>query len=439
MIKDMTLEWNAGLLQAIRVNGGPPTPISRTAAMMHLAMYDAVNVISPKHAAYLPGAAIASSKACAGNRFGTKEAAAIGAAHTVLLDAYPRQSAYLDALKTDTRNSLVAGGQPAADVDAGISFGRCVGLEMIKHRANDNSGVIKFFEGTKPGQWRETGSGPAATPAWGGVKPFVIPNAAAFHPPKLTDLAGEGSTTLQGVLKTTEYARQLADVQALGSAYSTVRTAEQTEIAIFWANDLDRTSKPPGQLYDITRIVLQQYRKRFPTDARWSFEEGVRLFALVAAAMADAAIVAWDVKYIKDFELWRPESAIRLAGFDGNLLTTHDFTWTPLSADVNGNRFSPPFPAYVSGHATFGAAHAGIMRRFFGTDFVTFTLSTEDPHMPRDEYGIKKTRTFQSFTEAALENGRSRIYLGVHFQWDAAGGYESGTKIANHVIENALT
>ncbi len=105
---------------------------------------------------------------------------------------------------------------------------------------------------------------------------------------------------------------------------------------------------------------------------------------------------------------------------------------------VDGTRFSPGFPAYISGHATFGAAHATMMRLFFGRDSIPFTATTEDPHAFRDENGVRLTRSFTSFTEAARENGRSRVYLGVHYQWDAEGGFESGNKVAEFAFGNVL-
>ncbi len=126
-----------------------------------------------------------------------------------------------------------------------------------------------------------------------------------------------------------------------------------------------------------------------------------------------------------------------MADMDGNGATTVDPKWKPLSVDPNGNRFSPPFPAYVSGHATFGAAHAAIMRGYFGTDNVTFTATTEDPNA-KDVNGNSLTRTFNSFTVAALENARSRIYLGVHFQWDGDHGFLSGSALGEHVFETQL-
>lgn len=211
------------------------------------------------------------------------------------------------------------------------------------------------------------------------------------------------------------------------------RTLEQEQIAFFWANDVDTTYKPPGQLFDITRIVSEL--------RSLDVVENARLFALVALAMGDAAIVAWDAKYSTDLDLWRPQTAIQLANTATNPNTSPDSAWAPLSVRTKNGapfRFSPGFPAYVSGHATFGAAHAAIMRRYFGTDNVTFTAQTEDPSA-KDASGNSLERTFNSFTAAALENGRSRIYLGVHFQWDADHGFLSGNALGDYVFANRLT
>lgn len=229
------------------------------------------------------------------------------------------------------------------------------------------------------------------------------------------------------MLRSAEYAAQFNDVKTLGRCDAEAkgdRTPEQTEIAFFWANDVDGTYKPPGHLFDITRIVSEQ--------RQLDVVENARLFALVALAMGDAAIVAWDAKYSTDLDLWRPETAIQMADMDGNGATKTDRSWKPLSIGKDRKRFSPAFPAYVSGHATFGAAHAAIMRHYFGTDNVTFPATTEDPSAK------DVTRVFHSFTTAALENARSRIYLGVHFQWDGDHGFLSGTALAEHVFATCL-
>jgi hypothetical protein len=175
----------------------------------------------------------------------------------------------------------------------------------------------------------------------------------------------------------------------------------------------------------MTSIVAQQ--------RDMTLEETARLFALVAIAMGDAAIVAWDAKYDTDIDLWRPETAIQQANSDTNTDTTADPAWQPLSrTSPIGTHFTPPFPAYTSGHATFGAAHSAVMRKVFGTDNITFTLTTEDPN------AVGTTRTFNSFTAAALENARSRVYLGVHFQWDGDNGFLSGTQLGEYIADTFL-
>jgi hypothetical protein len=251
------------------------------------------------------------------------------------------------------------------------------------------------------------------------VRPFTLNRGDRFRPPR-----PGGYLSVTELLRSAEYAAQLNEVKRLGRANSTDRTAEQTQIAFFWANDLDGTYKPPGQLLGLTQGVAE--------GRDLDVAEQARLFALVSLALADAAIVAWDAKYSTDLDLWRPETAIREANTDGNADTVRDAGWQPLSADRSGNHFSPPFPAYVSGHATFAGAHAAAMRGYFGTDNVLFTADTEDPHAA----GV--TRTFTSFSAAALENARSRVYLGVHYQWDADHGLLSGTAAGEHVVNTRL-
>lgn len=321
---------------------------------------------------------------------------------------------------------------PVQQTDSQL-YGECVADLIIAERAGDGYNVsVPYNHETDPGQWRPTNSGPAATPHWGRVTPFGRWSPQDRFRPVLPG----GYATRNEVLNSEEYAEQVKDVKLNGSTHSTLRTPEQTEIGFFWANDLDGTSKPPGQLFTLTGIV-SQYKEL-------SLEENARLFALAAIAMADASIIAWGTKYETGLDLWRPETAIREADLDGNAATIADKGWTPLSrtapalgmecmhGHVMPDYFSPPFPAYTSGHATFAAAHAAIMRNYFNTDNVSFTLSTEDPN------AIGVERSFNSFSSAALENARSRIYLGVHFQWDGDEGYFSGTSAGNYIYSNLL-
>lgn len=409
---DAVTHWNAVLLSVIRQHGGPPGPIARAGAMMHGAMYDAVNSVVPTHEPYLVHVPA--------NPRASVEAAIAYAAHDALAAAFPGTTVDL-AGELSSALSELSGTTSATEVAAGKAVGRAAALAMIGARIADGSDDDRpYVPGTKPGDWRPTGSGAAANPNWPRVKPFAMSSGRQFRPPRPA-----GYPTTVETLRSPEYAAQLAEVKRLGEAGSLERTGEQTAIAFFWANDLDGTYKPPGQLFEITRIVSEQ--------KGLNVIENARLFALVALAMADASIVAWDAKYATDLDLWRPETAIRLASDEITPGASPDPDWEPLSIDPEtGKRFSPPFPAYVSGHATFSGAHAGIMRLYFGTDNVTFTAATEDPSAP----GVK--RTYNSFTEAARENGRSRVYLGVHFQWDGDHGFLSGTALAEHLFATRL-
>ena len=359
---DAITHWNDVLLKVIRQVGGAPGPISRGGAMMHGAMYDAVNSIAPAaHRPYLvsvpapPDASI--------------EAAVAHAAHATLTAAFPTTTVPLATILADTINSLPNG----PEIAAGEAVGQAAAAAMIASRHADGSDDSRPFvepSPLEPGDWRPTGSGAAATPYWGEVKPFCIPSGQSFRPPRPGGYAYKAD-----MLKSAEYAAQFNEVRRLGSAASVTRTPEQTEIAFFWANDLDGTYKPPGQLFDITKTVAGQ--------KGLSLVENARLFALVAFGMADAGICAWDAKYDTNLDLWRPESAVHHAKSDGNPATPENKKWKPLSKNpATGKHFSPPFPAYVSGHATFGAVHAAVMRRYLGTDNVTFTVDDRGSEPP---------------------------------------------------------
>ncbi len=146
---------------------------------------------------------------------------------------------------------------------------------------------------------------------------------------------------------------------------------------------------------------------------------------MMNVAMADGAIMCWDAKY--EYEYWRPVTGIHRAGEDGNPLTAPDPGWQPL-ADILAPPNTPPFPAYTSGHSTFGAAAAEIMREFWGTDRIEFTCGSDDlPGVFRD---------FTSLSQAAQENADSRVYLGVHWDFDATYGISSGTVLGDYVFNN---
>jgi membrane-associated phospholipid phosphatase len=394
--------WNDVLLELFRRLGGAPGPLARTAAMLHTTLFDVVNHQSRADQA-LDNTPYRSYLGALPAVPGDDVAGAVHvAARELLLALHPAGATIVEAAFADCRPT-------------GSTLGSTAAGAMLALRANDGSDAAGPYQPDGvPGAWRPTSAGTGAvTPHWGRVRPFSGTAGSAFRPP-----APAGARDYAALLASRVYAEQVNEVKALGARDSATRTAEQTEIATFWANDLDGTYKPPGHLLAITADLA-------PVG---DLLAQARLFALVSAAMADAGIVAWDAKYDTGIDLWRPESAIRLADTDGNPDTVADAAWQPLSADRSGAPVSPAFPAHVSGHATFAGAWATVLRHYFGTDYHTFSATSEDPHVPAGT-----VRTFHSFSQAAAENARSRVYLGVHYQFDADNGLAAGEAVGDHV------
>ena len=407
---DHAVYWNDVLLAAYRSVGGAPTVLSRAGAMMHLAMYDTAVSLGMTGTPYI-------AKVPKSSEFDYDTIANYDtAAFRMLQNVFP---------SFDFSQYFTVARQGCPKVEPGPKgFSTDVATTVVQNimnaRANDGSATTTgYTPQIVAGQWRPTDGNSAVTPNWGLVKPFALTSGSQFRPP----LPG-GFSTISAMLTSSAYATQVNEIKRIGSATASTadRTADQTTAAFFWANDLNGTYKPPGQLYKITQIVA---------NARTGTNK-IKLFALVSLAMADAAITAWDAKYDTSIDLWRPETAIHEPQSDNNSATTPDGSWQPLSVDRNGVHFSPAFPAYISGHATFGAAWAGIMKRYYGTDAVTFTATTEDPQAS----GV--TRTFTSFSAAATEDALSRLWLGVHYRWDAEYGLSSGDNVANYVFANYL-
>ncbi|MGV9597496.1 vanadium-dependent haloperoxidase [Streptosporangium sandarakinum] len=427
---DPTQYWNTTLIEIFKQLRGPdaaPGKLARAAAMMNASIFDAETMYQDRWGVrrYQPYLGAGSYPAILEGP--NEEERVIGrTAYNVLRDLFgpntnpssPDQTSYLDQR---FRNRF--GSEPTGFDILDTTVVQPVVSRMRAFRANDRSDDTSVYPlQNVPGAWRPTGgacneAAKAVGPEWGAVKPFAIASGDAYRPP-----TPQSRSTYQELLATQEYKNQVATVRRLGGAASTAatpnqRTAEQTAIALFWANDVDGTYKPVGQLLDHTRLIAQQ---RGVTGKY----ENARLFALVSLSLADASIAAWDAKYRTPIDLWRPESAIRDGGLDPD--------WRPLSADLNGVHFSPCFPAWVSGHATFAAAWAETMRSYFEGDF-TFTVTTGDPSAP------VRSKTFTSFGQAAQENADSRVYLGVHYPWDAVDGMAIGKKVAADVYANKLT
>lgn len=382
-LADPVLDWNDIALQSIRIDKTAPPKASRGLAMVHLAIASAsqlVDLSRPTRAEH--GTELA------------RAAAVSSAAHDVLVALFPAQKENCDR---DLERVLATIPDGLAKTRA-IRIGALTAARVIAERADDGwDAVVTYTPGGAPGEWRPTPPGflPALLPQWPGVTPFVLPSGDALRPhgpPALTS---------------TDYAEAFAEVASLGSKTSAARTAEQTQIALFWA-DGGGTATPPGHWNRIAHDVS--------ISRALSTRENATLFALLNVALADAAIAAWDAKYAHNF--WRPVAAIREAGTDGNDATMPDSAWEPLIA-------TPPFPCYVSGHSTFSGAAAELLSLFFGTDEIAFTATSDA--LP----GV--AREFASFTAAAQEAGLSRIYGGIHYSFDDLDGQTLGREIADEV------
>ena len=420
---DVVTEWNLAYQQAIRVTGlpiGGPGEVVRSGAMMHGAMFDALNAIEGGYNGYLWQApAVVQTN---------KNAAMATAARAVVTSVYGANAATVAAANALYASQMAAIPNGPAK-DAGVALGNSVAGQYLSRAATDGaSNLLPYTPGTNPGDWRlvpPNNGGPVGV-HWGNVTPWAMTSGSQFRPP------------LPPALSSPEWTATYNDVKELGAINSATRTADQTHAAWFWANDRVGTYLPPGHLNQITGQVSEQRFAAAGLTEEQKTSARARLYALVNMAMADAGIAAWDSKYNTPVDLWRPTTGIREGDTDGNPDTIGDPNWQPLSetvATINGITYGgyvPGFPAYISGHSTFAAAHAAIMRNFFGTDNVSFTISSEDPFNTGD-------RSFTSFSQAADENARSRIYLGVHWSIDAEAGMTTGRSVGDWAYGSLFT
>ena len=301
------IDWNQVLLSIVNTAGAQPANVqpTRNFAILHAAIYDAVNSIDRAHQPYL-----ISVRAPRG---ASETAAADSAAHAALIGLYPAQQTSIDA-DYAAELAKVADG-PAKD--KGVHLGEQVAGDLLAIRANDGSNATPppFIPGTDAGDYRPTPPN-FPTPVfatWGQVTPFVLDRGDQFRPAPPPALTSD------------TYAAAINEVESLGSSTSTTRTAEQTEIGKFW--------NPPIQNFwnQIAQTVALEHHSDLPTTAR--------LFAALNLSFADSAIAFYDAKYT--YQLWRPVTAIRLADSDGNPSTVADLNWLPLSGNTAAD---PSYP-----------------------------------------------------------------------------------------------
>jgi hypothetical protein len=380
---DVVTDWNNAALDAIRAGNTTPPIASRSLAILHVSIYDAVNGIARTHERYLvPSVAPASA---------SRPAAASAAAHKALVHLFPANASNFDALHA----AILAGIPDGAHKRAGIIWGEFVATVIQFARANDGSNaVVPPPVGSGPGAWVPTPPAfrPYLLPQWGFVVPFGMSSSSQFRPPGPPSLDSQ------------QYAADYEEVKQLGALVGSTRTDDQTEIALFWADGAG-TETPPGHWNSIAQIIGETQGN--------TLEENARLFALLNIAMADAAICSWDAKYT--FNFWRPVTAIAFA--------EPQLNWMSFIV-------TPPFPDYTSGHSTFSAAAATVLPLFYGTEDLPFTTGSD--FLP----GV--FRSFSTCLDAADEAALSRIYGGIHFRSASEDGLQAGTSIGEWTFDHYL-
>jgi hypothetical protein len=395
---DAVTDWHAIAVQALATMV-PPRSILVTfldIAIVQAAVHDAVQALDRRFKPYqasIPGAT------------GSTAAASATAAHDVLVAIFPDQTAALDT----TYHEYFAAHKLSTD-DPGVNVGQTAAAAVLARRANDgrlpNPAPAPFVGGPAPGQWRPTPSlqpppppseAPMAMPWLGTVPAFTLQSGDQFRAKPMPPL------------KSQEYAKDYAEVKAVGARVNSTRTPEQTQLAYFYA----------GNYF----ILLNRALRDIAAAHTQKMGDNARLLALGTIAMADAVITCWDSKL--HYAFWRPITATREGDTDGNDQTVGDPTWEPF---LN----TPPYPDYTSGANNGVGALTRTLELFFGTDHLPFTVVSEYP------LADPKTRTYQRFSELASDTVEVRIYHGIHFRFADEAGRIQGRSVAEWVFAHVL-
>jgi hypothetical protein len=376
------IDWNQIALSTALTT--PGTQIYLT--YVNLAMYDAVNAIDRRYQQYGPE--------FHGPRDASREAAAISAAYQTLLNYFPGQAAALQA-QYDAAIAAIPDGQAKA---SGIAVGQIAAARIVALRTGDgrNANVPYTYPTSPvPGVWIPTPPAflPPVTPSAGQMVPFTMQSASQFLPVNgPPDLGSQ------------QWAREYNEVKLLGAANSSVRTAAQTEIALFWtANPVATYFGAFGQL---------------AIDRHLSLSKSARLLAMLSVAFTDSGIGCFNAKYA--FSFWRPVTAIPNGDIDGNPETEADPTWLPLAP-------TPPHPEFPAAHGCATGAIAKTLENFFGTPYVKFSVNSAATHT---------THTYYNVGQLEAEAYWARIYAGFHYRHSLDEGFKLGHRVAKQLNQN---
>ena len=379
---DEVLEWNAHAAKAIVSVGGqvPPRALIRL-AMVHLAIYDAVNAIEGA-----PFEGYASVPAV--NRPASEEAAAATAAHDVLVALFPAQAADLNAKYATSLAALPDDGAKANGIVVGQQAASAI---LIKRAEDGRDAAVIYTPGSGPGVWVPTPPAflAAQAPETPFVQPFALNSAPQFRPEPPFSLSSE------------DWARDYNEIRALGPAVGSIRTPDQTDIARFWSDN------PPLQWNRAWRALSVAKGLGLADNARY--------FAMLATASADALIACWDAKFFYNF--WRPVTAIRAGDTDGNPETAPDPAWIGLI-------ITPNHPEYPAAHGCFSGASTETLNYLFGTDEVGFSMDSNVAGV------VNPVRSYDRLSEALQEVLDARIYGGMHYRNSTRVGANLGKQVS---------
>jgi hypothetical protein len=413
---DAVTAWNANAGKAaiaacISPNDNPLHE-SRMYAMTHIAIHDALNAIDRRSRPYAFTARV--------SRGASPDAAVAAAARDVLVPLlsqlpapFPPECGAAGAASVEADYAAALGAISNGRAKTrGIEVGQAAAAAILALRAADGADtpliVTDYPQGTNPGEYRFTPDRPFVfAPGWGDVTPFVLLDSSEFRPGPPYAVTSR------------KYTADFVEVKRLGGDGITTpsaRTPDQTEIALFWVES------SPLQWNRIARTVSDE--------ARLDLWEQARLYGLLNMALADGYIGSFETKY--HYNYWRPVTAIQTADTDGNPNTSADPTWTSLVT-------TPPIPDYDSAHSVQGGAAAKVLKRFFGTDHISFdACSLTLPPGSTCTDPMPVLRRYTSFSQAAAENGLSRILVGFHFRKAVEEGIEHGGKIGDRAVDRFL-
>jgi len=386
---DAVLDWNVIALKTTAAAAFNPPLETRNLAIVHAAIFDAVNAIDRRFHPY-----VVRLRAPV---WASADAAAIAAAHATLVRLYPEQQSMLDTAYMTSLDQIPDG--PAKT--AGVSVGESVALQVLMMRASDGAAeavAAPYTPGGRPGDWIPTPPAfqPALDPGWGSVQPFFLRKGSQFRP---------GPPPALG---SSRYTRDFIEIAAIGSSANVTRSQDQTDIARFWIATAAQNWNP------VAREVA--------TARGFTLAENARALALLNIIGADAFIAAWDAKFA--YNQWRPVTAIAAAGTDGNPDTDADPAWTPLLV-------TPRFPDYIAGHTTYAGAAQVALEHLFGKRpglVMTLTSATAP--------GVVKSYT--SFEQIADDVVDARVWGGIHWRTSSVRGRVVGMEVGTYAVRRFL-